>query len=317
MMPLLENYFFKGHFSMAKEMLHPRSKHRERYDFEGLKKALPELSSFIVKNKFNGEDTIDFSNSKAVKGLNKALLMSCYGISFWDIPEHYLCPPIPGRADYIHFAADLLALSNNGKIPTGESVRVLDIGVGANCIYPIIGHQEYGWSFVGSEIHASSIDSAQNIINGNPTLKDSVTLRFQSNPSLIFKGVINPDERFDLILCNPPFHESLNDAKEVSDRKNQSLGLKRSDKPKLNFGGQSNELWCRGGEVQFIRQMVLESRDFKENCKWFTTLVSKKENLSGVYGEIKRVGASTVKTFEMSQGQKISRFVAWTFLDIK
>lgn len=302
---------------MAKELLHPRSKHRERYDFVGLIKALPELSSFVIKNKFNGEDTIDFSNPKAVKILNKALLISAYGIIFWDIPEHYLCPPIPGRADYIHFAADLLASSNNSQIPTGESVRVLDIGVGANCIYPIIGHQEYGWSFIGSEVHASSIDSAQKIINNNPSLKAKVSLRFQDNPSLIFKGIILPDERFDLVLCNPPFHESLNDAKEVSLRKNQSLGLKSSDKAKLNFGGQSNELWCRGGEVQFIRQMVLESRDFKDNCKWFSTLVSKKENLSGVYGEIKRVGALTVKTFEMSQGQKISRFVAWTFQDLK
>jgi 23S rRNA (adenine1618-N6)-methyltransferase len=302
---------------MAKEQLHPRSKHRERYDFAGLIKALPELSPFIIKNKFNGEDTIDFSNPKAVKSLNKALLISAYGIIFWDIPEHYLCPPIPGRADYIHFAADLLASSNKGQIPTGESVRVLDIGVGANCIYPIIGHQEYGWSFIGSEVHASSIDSAQKIINSNPTLKDNVSLRFQDNPSLIFKGIILPDERFDLVLCNPPFHESLNEAKEVSHRKNQSLGLKSSDKAKLNFGGQSNELWCRGGEVQFIRQMVLESRDFKDNCKWFTTLVSKKENLSGVYGEIKRVGALAVNTFEMSQGQKVSRFVAWTFQDLK
>jgi 23S rRNA (adenine1618-N6)-methyltransferase len=302
---------------MAKEQLHPRSKHRERYDFAGLIKVLPELSSFIIKNKFNGEDTIDFSNPKALKSLNKALLISAYGITYWDIPENYLCPPIPGRADYIHFAADLLASSNNSQIPSGESVRVLDIGVGANCIYPIIGHQEYGWSFIGSEVHASSIDSAQKIINSNPTLKDSVSLRFQENPSLIFKGIILPDERFDLVLCNPPFHESLNEAKEVSHRKNQSLGIKSRDKAKLNFGGQANELWCRGGEVQFIRQMVLESRDFKDNCKWFTTLVSKKENLSGVYGEIKRVGTSTVKTFEMSQGQKVSRFVGWSFQDLK
>jgi 23S rRNA (adenine1618-N6)-methyltransferase len=44
------------------------------------------------------------------------LLISYYDIQKWDIP-HYLCPPIPGRADYIHYIADLLAESNNGIIP--------------------------------------------------------------------------------------------------------------------------------------------------------------------------------------------------------
>ena len=41
--------------------------------------------------------------------LNRAILMHHYGVKSWDIPAGYLCPPIPGRADYIHSVADLLA----------------------------------------------------------------------------------------------------------------------------------------------------------------------------------------------------------------
>ena len=119
--------------------LHPRNPHRSRYDFEQLISVCSEMAAFILINEHNVE-TIDFSNPKAVKVLNKALLISNYDIQNWSIPTDYLCPPIPGRADYIHYLADLLASSNNGIIPEGETVVGLDIGIGANCIYPIIGN---------------------------------------------------------------------------------------------------------------------------------------------------------------------------------
>jgi 23S rRNA (adenine1618-N6)-methyltransferase len=82
-----------------------------------------------------------------------------------------LRPPIPGRADYIHYIADLLAENNGGKIPKGKQIKCLNIGVGANCIYPIIGNQEYGGSFVGADVDPVSIASANKIIEFNPFLK--------------------------------------------------------------------------------------------------------------------------------------------------
>jgi 23S rRNA A1618 N6-methylase RlmF len=52
----------------------------------------------------------------------------------------------PGRLDYIHYIADLLQKQQRYH-PKGHTVQGLDIGIGANCIYPIIGNAEYGWSF--------------------------------------------------------------------------------------------------------------------------------------------------------------------------
>lgn len=287
----------------SKNNLHPRNRHRERYDFKSLTAAVPELKTFLVKNKFNGEDTIDFSQPEAVKFLNKAILKSVYKIAYWDIPKNYLCPPIPGRADYIHYAADLLEMPFRN-----EKIKVLDIGTGANCVYPIIGNAEYGWSFVGTDIDPVSLESAQKIINEN-RLQDAIELRLQPSRTNIFKSIIKPDDKFDLTICNPPFHSSKEEAMESSNRKNKNLGTKKG----LNFGGQSNELWVEGGEGAFIKKMVEESKEFASHCRWFSTLVSSKENLSGIYGELKRNGAKNVKTFEMQQGQKISRFVAWSF----
>lgn len=298
--------------TIEKENLHPRNKHRLGYDFKQLISCLPELSKFVFINKYTTQ-TIDFANPNAVKALNKALLKHYYSISNWEIPENYLCPPIPGRADYIHYIADLLASSNDGIIPKGEQMSCLDIGVGANCVYPIIGSYEYGWSFVGSDIDAKAIESAKKIIQIN-NLK-IIEIRKQRYFESIFEGIIKADELFDVTICNPPFHSSYAESQENTKRKIKNLNPGKKQKTILNFGGQSNELWCKGGEKEFISNMIKESSLYRDSCFWFTSLVSKSERLPDIYSELAKVDTFEVKTIEMKQGNKISRLVAWTFLN--
>ena len=297
--------------------LHPRNPHRFRYDFEQLIIDSPALKSFVVVNENYPETsgkTIDFSNPDAVKALNKALLISNYKIQNWDIPANYLCPPIPGRADYIHYLADLLATSNNGIIPEGDTVVGLDIGIGANCIYPIVGNYTYGWSFVGTDIDEKAIQNCKRIIEQNPKLIDVISLQLQVESRFIFKNIILTEDKFTFTICNPPFHNSLEEANKSALRKVNTLTKTKHIKPVLNFGGQNAELWCKGGEIGFITQMIYESAKYPMQCFWFTTLVSKKDNLKSIYKTLGKVGAVEIKTFDMSQGQKISRIVAWTFL---
>jgi 23S rRNA (adenine1618-N6)-methyltransferase len=309
----------KGKYQNLKEKsgLHPRNRHRERYDFKLLIASCPELGQFVKLNDYKDE-SIDFFNPEAVKMLNKALLKHYYGIEHWDIPENYLCPPIPGRADYIHHIADLLYRNNpeflKGKIPAGTKIKCLDIGVGANCVYPIIGNKEYGWSFIGSDIDPVAIESGKKIIEMNPALKGNIELRLQHNPNDIFYGIIQKDELFDLSICNPPFHSSLAEAQSGTIRKLRNLKQKKITKPVLNFGGQTNELWCEGGEEKFIGDMIYQSKQFSTSCFWFSTLISKETNLKNAYKDLKTVEAAEIKTIPMSQGNKISRIVAWTFL---
>lgn len=307
----------KKSFPQQKSQLHARNLHRSRYDFPQLIQSCPELAPFVSPNPY-GDLSINFSDPIAVKMLNKALLKHFYGIRYWDIPKDYLCPPIPGRADYIHYLADVLSLHNNGQVPTGPKIQVLDIGVGANCIYPIIGRQSYGWKFVGSDIHPASVKSAQFIVEANPNLTKAIQIRLQKTPSHIFHGVIKPSDRFDLTLCNPPFHASQDEAHATATQKLKKLG-KAFDRSKvvLNFGGQNNELWCDGGEERFVCQMVQESTQFAEQCLWFSTLVSKKTTLPMLLKTLQNSKAVEVKTIKMTQGQKESRFVAWTFLGAK
>ena len=295
-----------------KSNLHPRNPHRFRYDFQALIKNCPALLPFIFVNKYDSE-TIDFANPEAVKLLNKAILKHFYQISNWEIPKNYLCPPIPGRADYIHYIADLLAENNFGNIPTGKSVKVLDVGVGANCVYPIIGNHAYDWQFVGTDIDPVATQSAKNIIENNDTLWGKVEIRLQTSSANIFKGIILPDEVFEVSICNPPFHTSLAEATAGTQRKTKNLSGKKASNPTLNFGGQNAELWCEGGEESFVKKMIIESATIPQKCVWFTSLISKKEHLQNIYRNLKNVKALEVRTIDMAQGQKTSRIVAWTF----
>lgn len=300
----------------AKEGLHERNKHRFLYDFPALIADFPDLQNFVSVNKY-GNESVDFADPNAVKALNKALLKHHYQIENWDIPTDYLCPPIPGRAEYLHYIADILAEDNKGVIPKGAQIRVLDVGVGANCIYPIIGHQEYGWSFVGSETDPIALASAKNIIAQNAALKDAVECRLQTTKNAILKNVIGEKERFDVVMSNPPFHASMEEATKGTERKLRNLGKQVEGKPILNFGGQSTELWCKGGEIAFITNMIFESVHFKKQCFWFSTLVSKYDNLERIYDTLERVNAVEGTTIMLKIGNKISRIVFWTFLSKK
>jgi 23S rRNA (adenine1618-N6)-methyltransferase len=298
--------------TITKHNLHPRNLHNSPYNFEQLMVLCPALKEYVFVNKYNTQ-TIDFTNAVGVKLLNKALLKQFYGIDYWDIPAQYLCPPIPGRADYIHTIADILAASNGGTIPTGNSIKVLDIGVGANCIYPLLGHNIYNWSFVGTDIDASAVTIANEISMQN-NLQHAITCRHQAYPSSIVNGIIPTTETFAITMCNPPFHASEAEAQEGSQRKWKNLGHSQAHKPNLNFGGHTTELWCKGGEVGFIKRMIDESKQRPTMSVWFTSLVSKNTNLPAIYYALDQANVTDIKTIDMGQGNKISRVVAWTFL---
>jgi 23S rRNA (adenine1618-N6)-methyltransferase len=59
--------------------------------------------------------------------------------------------------------------------------------------------------------------------------------------------------------------------------------------------------------------MIAESSEYATQIRWFSSLVSKKDNLIQIYKSLHELGITDVKTVEMAQGQKVSRFVAWRF----
>ncbi|MHA3789813.1 23S rRNA (adenine(1618)-N(6))-methyltransferase RlmF [Flavobacterium hauense] len=299
--------------NQEKTTLHARNKNRERYDLQALIVAVPELANHVKPNKF-GDESVDFSNPVAVKLLNRALLKHYYGIQHWEFPDKNLCPPIPGRADYIHYMADLVKESNFGRLPAGDKIMALDIGVGASCIYPVLGVAEYDWNFIAADVNKKSIGSAQSIVDANPQLAGRIDCRVQSDARHFLEGILAADEKVDVVICNPPFHSSREEAQSGTQRKINNLSGAKEKTTELNFAGIYNELVYEGGEAKFINDMVYESRRFAKNCFWFTTLVSKQSNLKGIYKTLEKVEAVDIKTINMGTGNKSTRIVAWTFL---
>nr|WP_240549967.1 23S rRNA (adenine(1618)-N(6))-methyltransferase RlmF [Halomonas titanicae] len=294
--------------------MHPKNLHNQGYDFPALVKSHPALAPHVKANAY-GDLSIDFADPLAVKTLNAALLSRYYDIVDWDIPEGALCPPIPGRADYIHYMADLIGLGHEQS-----SIKLLDIGTGANGIYPLLACQIYGWQCVGSDINTQSLENVATIITHNPTLKDRFTLRTQHDKNHIFEGIIQAGEFFDVSVCNPPFHASLDEALKGSQLKLNNLARSRGEQkakaksPTLNFGGLEAELWCKGGEQLFLKKLIRESQVYSTQCRWFSSLVSKADNVKPAKKLIRKLGAVDSREIEMKQGNKVTRILAWTFI---
>ncbi|MCK0156751.1 23S rRNA (adenine(1618)-N(6))-methyltransferase RlmF [Cellulophaga sp. F20128] len=284
--------------------MHIRNIHNNPYPFKELCSANPLLKNFVFVNNHN-TSTLDFSNQQAVLELNRALLKWYYKVDLWSIPKGYLCPPIPGRADYIHHIADIL---KEGQLE--KPIKGLDIGVGANCIYPILGSQIYNWKMVGCDIDTQAVASAKQNVSNNVKLKTEIDIRQQGDKANIFEGIIRTDEYFSFTMCNPPFHASEAEANKGTIRKLKNLGIPINRE--LNFGGMANELWCNGGEALFLKRMIKESVSFKNRVHYFTSLVSKSEHLPKLEKQLTKLKA-TYFTVPMAQGHKKSRILVWKF----
>ena len=290
--------------------MHPQNPYGERYDLKRLAKHYPTLQEYIVLNP-SGEETIDFSSSRAVYALNKAMLLADFKLADYHLPTGYLIPPIPGRLDYLLHVRDFL--SEKFSIDVDSKLRGLDIGTGANGIYCILGAQHFNWTMVGTESDATAIKIALANLQHTKGLLDNVELRHQEHKSFLFKNMIQSDERFDFTICNPPFHSSREEAVKGSLRKLKNLeGQTHKKEFSLNFEGQANELWCNGGEALFIKRLIRESILFKDQVKVFTSLVAKTDNLPKIEKQLKKAKAN-YHIIPMTQGNKKSRLIAWEF----
>ncbi len=285
--------------------MHNRNIHRDGYDIHALIKANPELEDFTFHN-VHGNLSIDFGNPKAVKVLNTALLKHHYGIEFWEFPDTHLCPPIPSRVEYIHILKDLLDVSQ-----MKADIKILDIGTGATCIYPLLGNAVYDWHFIGSDIDENSLEIARNIVNLNQ-LQEAIKFRLQKEYRHILKGILKPEETITASICNPPYYKNDAEALANTSRKLKGLG-KSNDAVVRNFSGTAKELWYPGGEERFLKQYMIESTDFKTTVVWFTSLVSRKELVRPMKVLLKKLGVTEVKVLDLSLGNKKSRVVTWTY----
>lgn len=281
--------------------MHTRNRYRQPYDLDKLARRVPQLSSFFVTTP-DGRISIDFAHADAVRQLNRALLLCDYGLDFWDIAEDSLCPGVPGRLDYVHAIADILGL-------TIGTVSGLDIGTGSSLIYPILGVREYGWRFVATDIDPVSVRGAEAIVEFNQVLRGRVEVRRQPNPAAILRGIIRPTDHFTFTMCNPPFFASAAEAEASAKTKWTKLG--RSGGTSQTFGGRNKELWTEGGEEAFVARMIRESKEYRKQVGWFTTLVSQEAHVAAAKRVLAKAAPTEQRVLQMTTGNKRQRILAW------
>jgi 23S rRNA (adenine1618-N6)-methyltransferase len=295
----------------SKNSLHPANPHLAGYDMAALVLSYPALAALLVTTP-RGDQSIEFADPIAVKTLNQALLAHHYQLPLWDLPEGYLCPPVPGRLDYLLYLADLLKSSHQGKTPKKSQLKLLDVGCGANLIYSLLAARHFGWQVLASDVDAGALQHGAEIL-AQHQLTARIELRQQASSQHIFDHLLQAGEYIDVTLCNPPFHSSAEEAAAGSARKRDNLGL-ASEAAELNFAGLSHELWCDGGELKFIQRMMQQSVAVGHQVYWFSSLVSKKEHIAPLQALLKKLGVTGQQVVDMAQGNKQSRFIAWTFL---
>ena len=290
--------------------MHEKNPYKKRYNLKRLVKSHPALTKHIILNPAK-EETINFGSSEAIYELNKAILLTDYNLEYYELPEGYLIPGIPGRLEYLLNIQDFLR--ENFSFKDKSQLHGLDIGVGANAIYCILGAQYFNWKMVGSESNIGAVKIANTNIQKTKYLSQKISIRLQTNKSFLFKEIILPNEKYDFTLCNPPFHISREEAVKVSKEKLNNLNP-QSDRKKLllNFEGQANELWCNGGEALFIKRLIKESVNYQNQVRVFSSLVAKSDSLVAIKKQFKKVKAR-YKIISMSIGKKKNRCVIWWF----
>ncbi|CAO3651414.1 unnamed protein product [Cunninghamella blakesleeana] len=241
-------------------------------------------------------------NPEAVRELTCCLLKRDFKLTI-DIPLNRLCPPIPNRLNYILWIEDILNETSNNN---NQTVYGIDIGIGASCIYPLLGcQQNQNWKFLGTEIDKESFKYAkENVINNQ--LQDRIFLYLNDDPSRIFLlDKLDESIQYSFCMCNPPFFESDEELKN---------GLENKElEPSAICTGTPSEMITDGGEFGFIQRMILESLKYKKKILWYTTMIGLKKTIRPIIQVLKQYEINNYVVTEFCQGRTKRWGLAWSF----
>ncbi|KAM3965181.1 U6 small nuclear RNA (adenine-(43)-N(6))-methyltransferase [Aphomia sociella] len=279
--------------------MHSRNIYKIPPDFAKLAKMYPEFHN-ISKMDVTGKITIDFKDPYALRVLTKCLLKSDFNLDV-DIPEDRLVPTLPLRLNYILWIEDILSAINKSN-----NVHGVDIGTGACAIYPLLATTKNKWHMLGTETDEKSFQKAQENITKNK-LQDVIEVRKNETSSVIqHLFCVDSKQVYNFSMCNPPFYSSL-----------QELCESRSPArlpPKNGFTGSPQELITDGGELEFCRKYIKESKEHQDEIIIYTTMIGHKYNLQELLQDLKEEGITFTYT-EFCQGRVTRWGLAWTYQD--
>jgi 23S rRNA (adenine1618-N6)-methyltransferase len=271
-------------------------------DFLTLIKEFPELKKYILKqNEDNeGEFQFDWSNNELSLLMDKSILNYYFDIKYYDIPKGFLIPPIPSRINYINLINSIITkLIKDIDI---KNIIGIDIGTGANIIYPILGYSIYKWKFICTEINKEAYNNAKLILQKN-NLENNINIIKQNNKDNIFISILNRENKYIFSMCNPPYYNYENEIK-LEDKKRDN---------EYNF----DEIYYKNGEYGFFQRYFEESICYKNNVFLYTILIGKKINAENIYDKLSSY-SDIIKIYNMQKiltGNNIRYIIYWSFFN--
>ncbi|KAG9018233.1 hypothetical protein FRB90_011802 [Tulasnella sp. 427] len=288
--------------------MHERNPYRDNVDFRLLAEAYPPLRPFVVSTS-KGTPGIDFKNAEAQRELTQALLHRDFGLEMHSLPNDRLCPPIPNRLDYVLWIQDIV--DEVAELDSGApSVLGIDVGTGASAIYTLLACRlRSNWKMIGTDIDKNSFASAEKNVTAN-RLQEQITLHLSKPDERIFTPIFeNPDKRFSFTMCNPPFYSTFSEAVN-------SPVIKEFDSFAVCTGAEV-EMVTEGGEVGFVRRMILESKELKERCRWYTSLLGKSSSVPPLIEALKEQKVNNYGITELVQSHTKRWVILWSYGDIR
>ncbi|KAI7869094.1 uncharacterized protein EV154DRAFT_432044 [Mucor mucedo] len=268
--------------------MHPRSVFNKEPDFNRLAEKYESFEKF-VKVGNNKRAYIDFKDPEA------------FDIDI-DFPLDSLCPAVPNRLNYILWLQDLI----DDTLTDAKDIIGIDIGVGASCIYPLLGcATDLNWRFLGTDIDLRSIDYAKENVKRNH-LEDRITIQHTADPSKIFL-LEDTVPVYTFSMCNPPFYSSQEELDEGLDNKELE--------PSAVCNGSNGEMITEGGEYGFISRMIEESLILQKRVIWYTSMMGLKRTIRPLVRLLKESGISNYVVTNFTQGNTTRWAIAWSFYD--
>ena len=273
-----------------------------RPDFLTLIKEFPELKKYKLKQNEDNEDEFqfDWSNNELSLLMDKSILNYYFNIKYYDIPKGFLIPPIPSRINYINLINSIITkLIKDIDI---KNIIGIDIGTGANIIYPILGYSIYKWKFICTEINKEAYNNAKLILQKN-NLENNINIIKQNNKDNIFISILNRENKYIFSMCNPPYYNYENEIK-LEDKKRDN---------EYNF----DEIYYKNGEFGFFQRYFEESICYKNNVFLYTILIGKKINAENIYNKLSSY-SDIIKIYIMQKiltGNNVRYIIYWSFFN--
>ena len=256
--------------------------------------------------------TLDWQDPEQLRTLTRALLRQHFNLRV-GLPPDRLTPAVPVRYKYIQWIQRLLDTTSGSfttEHDTNRQISGLDVGVGASCIYPLLGCATHPtWRFYGTDIDAKAISTATANVSKNK-LDPRIRLLFTTPDSPLFPLDTLGAESLDFTMCNPPFYAS-------ADERTASAAAKKRA-PRAACTAADIEAITEGGEVAFALRMVEESRQLRDRVQWYTIQLGKDESVAAVVDELREAGCSNWAVGNLKPGHvTVRRALAWSWRDLR